>query len=173
MAASRLPSARSCSHSTEGLFAAANALPVNGAQTRALRLASSKQWQKVEPANLWHAARTCVAPDERHKLRRPLYAAAYVERLVLPTVIEPLREEWQGVRTAAVTLANRGELKKAIAGVRRLSPPALFSAPCSIRPAARATSSMSPRTHEAPRRARCSTCWAASASSLEQHPADV
>ena len=101
-----------------GLFAAANALPVNGAQLEALRLASSKQWQKVEPAIFGTLLERALAPDERHKLGAHYTPRAYVERLVLPTVIEPLREEWQGVRTAAVTLANRGELKKAIAGVR-------------------------------------------------------
>lgn len=101
-----------------GLFADASALPVNGAQLEALRLASSKQWQKVEPAIFGTLLERALAPDERHKLGAHYTPRAYVERLVLPTVIEPLREEWQGVRTAAVTLANRGELNKAIAEVR-------------------------------------------------------
>ena len=45
------------------------------------------------------------------------HASAYVERLVLPTVIEPLREEWDAVRAAALTLANKGDLKKARAEI--------------------------------------------------------
>ena len=36
----------------------------------------------------------------------------------MPTIIEPLREEWDAVRTAAVTLATRGESSEAIETVR-------------------------------------------------------
>ena len=44
---------------------------------------------------------------------------AYVERLVLPTVIEPLRERWQDVQTAAVNLAQGGKVKEAAAELKQ------------------------------------------------------
>ena len=57
-------------------------------------------------------------PVERHKLGAHFTPRAYVERLVLPTIIEPLRAEWDAVRAAAVTLAKRGETPAAIETVR-------------------------------------------------------
>ena len=56
-------------------------------------------------------------PDERHQLGAHFTPRAYVERLVLPTVIEPLRAEWEHVRAAALTQARAGDLKKARAEV--------------------------------------------------------
>ena len=48
--------------------------------------------------HLRHAARTRARPAERHKLGAHYTPRAYVERLVLPTVIEPLRAEWEDRR---------------------------------------------------------------------------
>ncbi len=56
-------------------------------------------------------------PGERHQLGAHFTPRAYVERLVLPTVIEPLRAEWANVRAAAITHARAGDLKKARAVV--------------------------------------------------------
>ena len=104
-----------------GLFASARALPVNGAQLGLLRKAAALEWRNVEPAIFGTLLERALSPDERHKLGAHYTPRSYVERLVLPTVIEPLREEWQSVRTAAVTLASRGtdaDLKKAQQEVR-------------------------------------------------------
>ena len=67
--------------------------------------------------HLRHAARTRLEPAERHQLGAHFTPRAYVERLVLPTVIEPLRAEWENVRAAAITHARAGDLKKARAEV--------------------------------------------------------
>jgi len=56
-------------------------------------------------------------PGERHQLGAHYTPRAYVERLVLPTVIEPLRADWENVRAAALTQARAGDLKKARAEV--------------------------------------------------------
>src|SRR5690606_35993739 len=50
---------------------------------------------------------------ERHKLGAHYTPRAYVERLVLPTIVEPLREEWEAVQAAAVTLAKANKLEEA------------------------------------------------------------
>ena len=63
----------------------------------------------------WNAP---LNPIERHKLGAHYTPRAYVERLVLPTIIEPLREEWANVQAAAVTLANEGKLTEARDEVR-------------------------------------------------------
>jgi len=104
-----------------GLFASARALPVNGTQLGLLRRAAALEWRHVEPAIFGTLLERALHPDERHKLGAHYTPRAYVERLVLPTVIEPLREEWSAVRVAAVTLAQRdtaADLKAARATVR-------------------------------------------------------
>jgi len=100
-----------------GLFASAKALPVTGTQLGLLRKAASLEWRHVEPAIFGTLLERALSPDERHKLGAHYTPRAYVERLVLPTVIEPLRDEWAAVRIAAVTLAQRGDLKAAKAEV--------------------------------------------------------
>ncbi len=105
-----------------GLFASARALPVNAAQLALLRRAASLEWRHVEPAIFGTLLERALSPEERHKLGAHYTPRAYVERLVLPTLIEPLREEWSGVRVAAVALAERGtdtDLKKAKAELTR------------------------------------------------------
>lgn len=101
-----------------GLFAESRALPLNGTQLGLLITAAKKQWRHVEPAIFGTLLERALNPAERHKLGAHYTPRAYVERLVLPTVIEPLREEWTAVKTAAVTLANRGDLKAAIRETR-------------------------------------------------------
>lgn len=104
-----------------GLFASAKALPVNGTQLGLLRRAASLEWRHVEPAIFGTLLERALSPDERHKLGAHYTPRAYVERLVLPTLIEPLREEWSGIRIAAVTLAQRdtvADLKQARATLR-------------------------------------------------------
>jgi hypothetical protein len=102
-----------------GLFASAQALPVTGTQLGLLRKAAALEWRHVEPAIFGTLLERALSPDERHKLGAHYTPRAYVERLVLPTVIEPLREEWSAVRIAAVTLAQRGDLKAAKAEVTK------------------------------------------------------
>ncbi len=102
-----------------GLFASAKALPVTTAQLTLLRKAAALEWRHVEPAIFGTLLERALSPDERHKLGAHYTPRAYVERLVLPTVIEPLREEWAAVRIAAVTLAQRGDLKAAKAEVTK------------------------------------------------------
>lgn len=57
-------------------------------------------------------------PRERHKLGAHYTPRAYVERLVLPTIIEPLRDEWQETQTAALTYEKQGKHKEAVAEIR-------------------------------------------------------
>jgi hypothetical protein len=106
-------------HFNGGLFASARALPVTGTQLGLLRKAASLEWRHVEPAIFGTLLERALSPDERHKLGAHYTPRAYVERLVLPTVIEPLRDEWSATRIAAVTLAQRGDLKAARAEVSR------------------------------------------------------
>ncbi len=109
-------------HFNGGLFAEACALPVNGTQLGLLRRAAACEWRHVEPAIFGTLLERALSPAERHKLGAHYTPRAYVERLVLPTLIEPLREEWSAVRIAAVTLAQRGtdaDIREARATVQK------------------------------------------------------
>ena len=101
-----------------GLFEDCEALPLTEDQLALLIEASKANWREVEPAIFGTLLERALDPVERHKLGAHYTPRAYVERLVMPTIIEPLREEWDAVRTAAVTLATRGEKVQATHKVR-------------------------------------------------------
>jgi hypothetical protein len=96
-----------------GLFADGTVLPVNGLQLGLLKQAARMQWRNVEPAIFGTLLERALVPEERHALGAHFTPRAYVERLVLPTVMTPLRAEWEAVRAAAFTLANKGQIKAA------------------------------------------------------------
>ncbi|HEY0466965.1 MAG TPA: DNA methyltransferase, partial [Polyangiaceae bacterium] len=101
------------------LFKHADALPLNKEQIGLLIEAARADWQHVEPAIFGTLLERALSPAERHKLGAHFTPRAYVERLVLPTVIEPLRAEWSDAQAAALTLAAEGKTDEAIAELRR------------------------------------------------------
>lgn len=106
-------------HFNGGLFEQATALPLNADQFELLIEASSADWRDVEPAIFGTLLERALNPIERHKLGAHYTPRAYVERLVMPTVVEPLRAEWDAAKAAAVTLDRQGKRKDAIAEVQR------------------------------------------------------
>ncbi len=96
-----------------GLFADDTVLPINGLQLGLLKNAARQHWGSVEPAIFGTLLERALNPDERHQLGAHYTPRAYVERLVLPTIIEPLRAEWGNVRVAAITHASRSTAKTA------------------------------------------------------------
>lgn len=101
-----------------GLFAEAHAIPLNRDQIALLLKASEADWRYVEPAIFGTLLERALDPRERHKLGAHYTPRAYVERLVFPTVIEPLRAEWQEVQAAALTYESLKKHKEAVAEVR-------------------------------------------------------
>ncbi len=100
-------------HFNGGLFAEASALPVNGTQLGLLIKAAGLQWRDVEPAIFGTLLERALDPAERHKLGAHYTPRAYVERLVLPTVIDPLRAEWSNVLASAISQAEAGRTARA------------------------------------------------------------
>lgn len=76
------------------------------AQIDLLIEAAHANWREVEPAIFGTLLERALDPTERHALGAHYTPRAYVERLVLPTVIAPLREEWGNARAAALVLAH-------------------------------------------------------------------
>lgn len=71
-----------------------------------LILAAQANWREVEPAIFGTLLERALDPAERHALGAHYTPRAYVERLVLPTVMEPLRAEWGIAQAAALLLAH-------------------------------------------------------------------
>lgn len=101
------------------LFKEQEALPLSLAQAELLILASQADWGEVEPAIFGTLLERALQPRERHKLGAHYTPRAYVERLVMPTVIEPLREEWDAARAASAVLENQGDEKGALQEINK------------------------------------------------------
>lgn len=101
-----------------GLFADASPIALDRDQLALLIDASAADWRYVEPAIFGTLLERALDPRERHKLGAHYTPRAYVERLVLPTVVEPLRSEWREVQAAALTYEQQGKLREALAEIR-------------------------------------------------------
>lgn len=101
-----------------GLFSEPTAISLSKEQFNLLLQASQADWKFVEPAIFGTLLERALNPRERHKLGAHYTPRAYVERLVLPTIIEPLRAEWQEVQAAALTYERQGKSKQALQEVR-------------------------------------------------------
>jgi len=100
------------------LFKQNDTLPLTRAQLELLIDAARAKWEHVEPAIFGTLLERALDPAERHKLGAHYTPRAYVERLVLPTVIEPLRREWSDAHAAALTLAAEGKRDDAVKIIR-------------------------------------------------------
>ena len=101
-----------------GLFENATALPCSSEQIGLLIGAAKPDWSDVEPAIFGTLLERALSPQERHKLGAHYTPRSYVERLVKPTVIDPLRSQWDAVKTAAAQLTEQAKPKEAIAAVK-------------------------------------------------------
>lgn len=83
-----------------------------------LRRAAARDWRDVEPAIFGTLLEQALDPAERRRLGAHYTPRAYVERLVVATVIEPLRTDWtQALGTAERQKAD-GRASDAVASVR-------------------------------------------------------
>ena len=101
-----------------GLFADPSALPVTEDQLALLIEAAKADWREVEPTIFGTLLERALDPRERHKLGAHYTPRAYVERLVIPTVVAPLRSDWKGVQAAAATHLLKGNERAALKELR-------------------------------------------------------
>ncbi|WP_286763520.1 MULTISPECIES: type IIL restriction-modification enzyme MmeI [Rhodopirellula] len=90
-------------------FSDKTAIDLNRDQLELLIEAAERDWQQVEPAIFGTMLERALDPVERHKLGAHYTPRAYVERLVVPTIIEPLREKWTATYAAAIQLDDDGK----------------------------------------------------------------
>ncbi|MCH7226769.1 hypothetical protein MLD59_11550 [Verrucomicrobiaceae bacterium E54] len=100
-----------------GLFENPSALPLNADQIKLLIDAAKQDWKEVEPAIFGTLLERALNPRERHKLGAHYTPRSYVERLIEPTLMAPLRDQWSAVKTAAALLHEQGRDDKARAEI--------------------------------------------------------
>ncbi len=91
------------------LFTDAAALPLTRDALDLLVEAGRADWRLVEPAIFGTLLERALDPAERHQLGAHFTPRAYVERLVLPAVIEPLRREWEATQAAVAKIETDAE----------------------------------------------------------------
>jgi hypothetical protein len=105
-------------HFNGGLFAPGDHGPLEPLRITAdeldlLIVAAGKDWADVEPAIFGTLLENALDDPERAALGAHFTPRAFVERLVLPTIMEPLRTEWDGVKAAAVAEEQAGRREEA------------------------------------------------------------
>lgn len=100
------------------LFKNRTVLPLPREEIGELFEAAKADWRQVEPAIFGTLLEQALNPAERRKLGAHYTPRAYVERLVLATVLEPLKAEWANVQGAAEAKRNEGNVKGAVAEVQ-------------------------------------------------------
>jgi hypothetical protein len=76
-------------------FENATAFELPKSQLEVLLQAAEKDWSQVEPAIFGTLLERALDPKERSRLGAHYTPRSYVERLVRPVVIEPLRQRWE------------------------------------------------------------------------------
>ena len=101
------------------LFKDRTALPLEPDELAALCAAADRDWQDVEPAIFGTLLERALDKRERSSLGAHYTPRAYVERLVVPVIIEPLRDDWTAVQARVRDLTEQGKDKDALDAVRR------------------------------------------------------
>ena len=83
-----------------------------------LRQAASYNWRDVDPSIFGTLLEQALNSDERRRLGAHYTPRSHVERLVVATVIEPLRDDWGRILTTAERQKVEGRPKDAVATVR-------------------------------------------------------
>ncbi|TDR94753.1 type II restriction/modification system DNA methylase subunit YeeA [Enterovirga rhinocerotis] len=100
------------------LFREAKVLPLGAEEIGELAAAAEQDWREVEPAIFGTLLEQALDPADRRRLGAHYTPRAYVERLVVATVIEPLQADWRSVQSAAEERRAAGDAKGALAAVR-------------------------------------------------------
>ena len=95
-------------------FANAEALPLEPHEVALLRRASAADWSAVEPSIFGTLLVRALTPEERHRLGAEYTPRAFIERLVRPTVEEPVRERWTAVQAEVLQLMDTPAARKAL-----------------------------------------------------------
>jgi hypothetical protein len=99
-------------------FTEATAFELPKEQLEVLYAAAAKDWSQVEPAIFGTLLERALEKKERSRLGAHYTPRSYVERLVRPVVMEPLRQQWDEVELELRRLLDAGEGKEPTAKQR-------------------------------------------------------
>ncbi len=94
-------------------FKQRDVLPLDREEIGELRRAASYSWREVDPSIFGTLLEQALDAGERRRLGAHYTPRAYVERLVVATVIEPLRQDWLAVYSTADLQKAEGRLEEA------------------------------------------------------------
>jgi SAM-dependent methyltransferase len=97
------------------LFEEARVFALERAEIGELLAAAEHDWKGVEPSIFGTMLEQALDPAERARLGAHYTPRAHVERLVVETVIAPLREDWRHVLGAVQQARDSGDQRKALA----------------------------------------------------------
>lgn len=101
-------------------FKTVEALPLETREVDLLIEAARFDWSRVEPSIFGTLLVRAISPEERHRLGAEYTPREYIERLVEPTVVEPIRKIWTAVQAAVLQLDATGKKKDRTAGIGEL-----------------------------------------------------
>src|SRR5436305_7031715 len=96
-----------------GLFASHSAPLLTKEQLTLLLMTAKSDWSQVDPSIFGTLLERALNPKERHRLGAHYTPRAYVERLVKPTIEEPLRSDWDLVRAEVQQLVTESKVEEA------------------------------------------------------------
>ena len=99
-------------------FKTRDVLPLQREEIGELRQAASHNWCDVDPSIFGTLLEQALDARERRRLGAHYTPRSYVERLVVATVIEPLRDDWGQTLSTAERQKAEGRTKDAVATVK-------------------------------------------------------
>jgi hypothetical protein len=99
-------------------FRTRTVLPLGREEIGELRRAASSDWKDVDPSIFGTLLEQALDKTERRRLGAHYTPRAYVERLVVATVIEPMRADWETALSTAERQKAAGRAEEAVATVR-------------------------------------------------------
>lgn len=106
-------------HFNGGLFREVVSVPITEDELSLLETAARRDWRNVEPAIFGTLLEQALSERERSQLGAHYTPRAFVERLVVPTVIEPLRADWEIAQSEAIGRLLDGDEKGAREAVKK------------------------------------------------------
>lgn len=100
------------------LFKKTRALPLDQDDIIELHNAAKRSWGEVEPAIFGTLLENALDAVERSQLGAHYTPRPYVERLVIPTIMEPLRADWEEAKARVEDLRRQGKHQAALEAVR-------------------------------------------------------
>ncbi len=101
-------------------FADVEVLPVEAADLAVLLEAAQADWRHVEPTIFGTLLTRALDPEERHKLGAEYTPREFIERVVRPTIEDPIRTNWVLVQAEVLQLREHGTRQAQQRAIKRL-----------------------------------------------------